>query len=67
MLTTFQNLSLPINLLENLKSLGYETPTPIQEQSIPLLRDNKDLIAQAKTGSGKTLAFLIPAFTHILA
>jgi len=59
-LTTFQNLSLPINLLENLKSLGYEIATPIQEQSIPLLRDNKDLIAQAKTGSGKTLAFLLP-------
>ncbi|CAA6814656.1 MAG: ATP-dependent 23S rRNA helicase DbpA [uncultured Sulfurovum sp.] len=57
---TFQNLSLPANLLENLTSLGYEQPTPIQEQTIPLLRENKDLIAQAKTGSGKTLAFLLP-------
>jgi len=59
-LTTFQNLSLPTALLENLQSLGYEKPTPIQEQAIPLLRENRDLIAQAKTGSGKTLAFLIP-------
>ena len=59
-MTTFQNLPLPIDLLENLKSLGYEIATPIQEQTIPLLRENKDLIAQAKTGSGKTLAFLVP-------
>lgn len=57
---TFQDLSLPLDLLENLKNLGYETPTPIQEQTIPLLRENRDLIAQAKTGSGKTLAFLLP-------
>jgi len=59
-LTTFENLSLPIDLLENLNSLGYQTPTPIQVESIPLLLKNQDLIAQAKTGSGKTLAFLIP-------
>jgi ATP-independent RNA helicase DbpA len=59
-LNTFQNLLLPTDLLENLKSLSYEVPTPIQVQSIPLLRENKDLIAQAKTGSGKTLAFLLP-------
>lgn len=59
-MTTFQDLSLPTNLLENLTSLGYKTPTPIQEQTIPLLIENKDIIAQAKTGSGKTLAFLLP-------
>lgn len=59
-MTTFENLSLPIDLLENLNSLGYQTPTPIQVESIPLLLKNQDLIAQAKTGSGKTLAFLIP-------
>jgi len=59
-LTTFQDLSLPTDLLENLTSLGYTTPTPIQAQTIPLLRENRDLIAQAKTGSGKTLAFLLP-------
>jgi len=59
-LTTFQDLSLPTDLLENLTSLNYTTPTPIQAQTIPLLRENRDLIAQAKTGSGKTLAFLLP-------
>ena len=59
-MTTFQELSLPQELLENLHSLGYEKPTPIQAQTIPLLQANKDLIAQARTGSGKTLAFLMP-------
>ena len=59
-MTTFQNLSLPSEVLANLDSLGYSTPTPIQEATIPLIRDNKDVIAKAKTGSGKTLAFALP-------
>ena len=59
-MTTFQSLSLPQDLLENLHTLGYENATPIQAKTIPLLQANNDLIAQAKTGSGKTLAFLIP-------
>ncbi len=59
-MTTFKDLSLPNDVLENLHSLNYQNPTPIQEQTIPLLREDKDVIAQAKTGSGKTLAFLLP-------
>ena len=59
-LPTFQNLSLPNDVLENLNSLGYTIPTPIQEATIPLIREGKDVIAQAKTGSGKTLAFALP-------
>ncbi|CAA6800467.1 MAG: ATP-dependent 23S rRNA helicase DbpA [uncultured Sulfurovum sp.] len=59
-MTTFKDLTLPTDLLENLNALGYINPTPIQTQSIPLLLENKDIIAQAKTGSGKTLAFLVP-------
>ena len=59
-MTTFQSLSLPQDLLENLHTLGYENATLIQAKTIPLLQANNDLIAQAKTGSGKTLAFLIP-------
>ncbi len=57
---TFQNLSLPNNVLKNLNSLGYTTPTPIQEATIPLILEGKDVIARAKTGSGKTLAFALP-------
>ena len=57
---SFDNLSLPSEVLENLTSLGYKHPTPIQEETIPLLIKNKDIIAKAKTGSGKTLAFALP-------
>lgn len=64
-MTTFNDFSLPSKLLHNLESLGYLSPTPIQEHSIPLLQSNQDLIAQAKTGSGKTLAFLIPLLVKL--
>ena len=60
LLPTFKNLSLPNEVLENLNSLGYSVPTPIQEATIPLIREGEDIIAQAKTGSGKTLAFSLP-------
>jgi ATP-independent RNA helicase DbpA len=48
---------LPAAFIQNLDQLGYLTMTPIQEKSLPLILDGKDLIAQAKTGSGKTAAF----------
>jgi ATP-independent RNA helicase DbpA len=57
---SFDNLSLPPKVLENLTSLGYKYPTPIQEEAIPLILKGKDVIAKAKTGSGKTLAFALP-------
>lgn len=55
--STFSSLSLSPAMLENLKSLDYLEMTPIQAQSLPLILDGKDIIAQAKTGSGKTAAF----------
>jgi len=57
---TFKDLSLPADTLKNLLSLGYTTPTPIQKEAIPLVIQQKDVIAKAKTGSGKTLAFALP-------
>ena len=53
----FATLNLSSKLLNNLKELGFKEMTPIQAQSLPIILDNKDVIAQAKTGSGKTAAF----------
>lgn len=55
--TSFSTLSLQPALLETLQSLGFEQMTPIQAQSLPLILEGCDLIAQAQTGSGKTAAF----------
>jgi len=53
----FSSLPLEKEMCDNLKSLGYHQMTKIQEQSLQITLDNKDLIAQAKTGSGKTASF----------
>jgi ATP-independent RNA helicase DbpA len=53
----FKSLNLTAEILANLESLKYLEMTPIQEKSLPIILENKDLIAQAKTGSGKTAAF----------
>ncbi|XP_066303887.1 probable ATP-dependent RNA helicase DDX46 isoform X2 [Branchiostoma lanceolatum] len=53
-------------VLSCLKKHGFEKPTPIQAQAIPVVMSGRDMIGIAKTGSGKTLAFLIPMFRHIL-
>ena len=55
----FATLSLRPELLKSINDLGYEEMTPVQEQSLPALLGNRDLLAQAKTGSGKTAAFAI--------
>jgi len=55
--TSFDSLPLTAAILSNLETLGYREMTPIQAQSLPVILDRRDLIAQAKTGSGKTAAF----------
>ena len=47
-------------LQEGLDMMGFEQATPIQEQAIPIIQNNKDLIACAQTGTGKTAAFVLP-------
>ncbi len=65
-MTTFSELGLRPELLEAVESLGFTTPTPIQEQTIPLLSDNiTDLVALAQTGTGKTAAFGLPLLNII--
>ncbi len=56
-MTSFSTLNLHPSLLQNLASLGYESMTPIQAQTLPLMLAGKDVIGQGKTGSGKTAAF----------
>lgn len=61
----FKELGLNDNLINTLKNIGITNPTPIQQQSIPLINEDKDIIAEAATGTGKTLAFLLPLFNKI--
>lgn len=56
----FENLNLIEPLLKALKTEGYTNPTPIQEKSIPVVLDRKDLLGCAQTGTGKTAAFALP-------
>ncbi|MDP2385790.1 MAG: DEAD/DEAH box helicase [Bacteroidota bacterium] len=63
---TFEDFNFDASLLEGLYSMGYKTPTPIQEQAIPTILNNRDIIACAQTGTGKTAAFLLPIIQHIL-
>jgi ATP-dependent RNA helicase DeaD len=63
--TTFADLRLSEPTLEALKDLGYEQPTPIQQQAIPAMLEGRDIIGQAQTGSGKTAAFGVPIIEYI--
>src|SRR5688572_29313846 len=62
---TFASLGIDAKLLEALTALGYEVPTPIQQQAIPLLLSGRDVIGQAQTGTGKTAAFALPILQHL--
>lgn len=57
---TFQDLNLTTPLLNALEDLGLTTPTPIQEQSSPVILSGRDMVGIAQTGTGKTLAYLLP-------
>jgi len=61
----FDRFGLRSTVLKAIVDLGYETPTPIQEQCIPHLMEGKDLLGQAQTGTGKTAAFALPIVNGI--
>jgi len=63
--TAFNQLALSKPVFKALDDVGYETPSPIQAQTIPLMLAGKDLVGQAQTGTGKTAAFALPILTNL--
>ena len=64
-ISLFSDLNLSEPLIRALKDVGYETPSPIQAATIPLLLSNRDVLGQAQTGTGKTAAFALPILSRI--
>ncbi|KAM9761430.1 putative ATP-dependent RNA helicase DDX59 [Menidia menidia] len=62
----FEHCGFPSTLIGNLKKAGYEAPTPVQMQMVPVGLIGRDVIASADTGSGKTVAFLLPVVVRAL-
>ena len=61
----FSSLGLDASLVATLTELGYEEPTPIQRETIPLLLEGRDVLGQAATGTGKTAAFALPLLQRV--
>lgn len=61
----FKNLGIKSDILNVLEKSGIQTPTDIQKETIPFIKEGRDVIAEAQTGTGKTLAFLLPIFENI--
>jgi ATP-dependent RNA helicase DeaD len=61
----FRDLGLPDAMLQVLSDIGYETPSPIQAETIPLLLAGRDVLGQAQTGTGKTAAFALPILSRL--
>ncbi len=62
---SFDQLGLHPTILQTVTDIGYETPSPIQAQSIPPLLSGQDILGQAQTGSGKTAAFALPLLSRL--
>ncbi len=63
---SFESFALSPEVLEAVAGLGYQTPTPVQRQAIPVVLARQDLIAIAQTGTGKTAAFALPMIENLL-
>ena len=64
-IVTFDDLGLSKEVLKAVHDLGFESPTPIQERSIPVVLEGRDMIGQAQTGTGKTAAFSLPILSKL--
>ena len=63
---TFKELHIDKRILKAIAEMGFETPTPVQEEVIPfILKETRDLVALAHTGTGKTAAFGIPIIQKV--
>lgn len=62
---SFDKLGLPSDILEAVKKVGFETPSPIQARTIPALLEGRDVVGLAQTGTGKTAAFALPILSRI--
>jgi len=62
---TFDSLGLSADLLQTVTEEGYETPTPVQAEAIPLVLQGRDVLAAAQTGTGKTAAFVLPILDRL--
>src|SRR6202045_4420713 len=62
---SFRDLALPDAVLRALADVGYESPSPIQAATIPVLLSGADILGQAQTGTGKTAAFALPILAKL--
>ncbi|WP_448917734.1 DEAD/DEAH box helicase, partial [Haemophilus sputorum] len=62
---TFADLGLPQSILDAVNQIGFVTPSPIQQETIPHLLEGRDVLGMAQTGSGKTAAFSLPLLSKI--
>ena len=62
---TFEEMCLDTRIMRAIAEMGFEQPSPIQAQSIPIAVEGKDMIGQARTGTGKTASFGIPMLQRI--
>ena len=63
----FDQLGLSADILRAVADEGYTTPTPVQEEAIPLVLAGRDVLAAAQTGTGKTAAFVLPILERLRA
>jgi ATP-dependent RNA helicase RhlE len=66
-ITSFEAFNFNPSIMDGIRALGYTTPTPIQEQAIPVILQGRDIIGLAQTGTGKTAAFVLPILQRLQA
>jgi len=65
-MSTFEGFGIGKSILRALDEIGFSTPTPIQEQAIPVIKSGKDILGIAQTGTGKTAAYIIPLLMKLV-